>query len=39
MKFYVPSCADLGHYNMKAYLDVMSQEDFEKWMKEKVSEQ
>jgi cytochrome c oxidase subunit 2 len=29
----------LGHYNMKAYLDVMSQEDFEKWMKEKVSEQ
>jgi cytochrome c oxidase subunit II len=29
----------LGHYNMKAYLDVMTQEDFEKWMKEKVSEQ
>src|SRR6202171_5613777 len=29
----------LGHYNMKAYLDVMTQEDFEKWMKEKISEQ
>lgn len=29
----------LGHYNMKAYLDVMSQEDFDKWMREKVSEQ
>lgn len=29
----------LGHYNMKAYLNVMSQEDFEKWMKEKASEQ
>jgi cytochrome c oxidase subunit II len=24
----------LGHYNMKAYLEVMSQEDFDKWMKQ-----
>jgi cytochrome c oxidase subunit II len=23
----------LGHYNMKAYLNVMSQEDFDKWLK------
>jgi cytochrome c oxidase subunit 2 len=23
----------LGHYNMKAYLEVMLQEDFDKWMK------
>lgn len=23
----------LGHYNMKAYLSVMSQDDFDKWMK------
>lgn len=23
----------LGHYNMKSYLNVMSQEDFEKWLK------
>ena len=29
----------LGHYNMKAYLNVMSQDDFEGWMKQKVSEQ
>jgi cytochrome c oxidase subunit 2 len=29
----------LGHYNMKAYLNVMSQEDFDKWMKEKIAEQ
>jgi cytochrome c oxidase subunit II len=29
----------LGHYNMKAYLNVMSQEDFDKWMKQKASEQ
>jgi cytochrome c oxidase subunit II len=28
----------LGHYNMKAYLNVLSQDDFEKWMKQKVSE-
>ena len=26
----------LGHYNMKAYLNVMSQEDFEKWLKSQV---
>ena len=29
----------LGHYNMKAYLNVLSQDDYEKWMKEKISEQ
>ena len=29
----------LGHYNMKAYLSVLSQEDFDKWMKQKASEQ
>jgi cytochrome c oxidase subunit 2 len=29
----------LGHYNMKAYLDVMSQEDFDKWMKEQAANQ
>src|SRR5258705_220950 len=29
----------LGHYNMKAYLNVLSQEDFDKWMKQKISEQ
>jgi cytochrome c oxidase subunit 2 len=29
----------LGHYNMKAYLNVMSQEDFDRWMKQKISEQ
>jgi cytochrome c oxidase subunit 2 len=29
----------LGHYNMKAYLNVLSQEEFDKWMKQKVSEQ
>lgn len=29
----------LGHYNMKAYLSVMSQEDFENWLKQKASEQ
>ncbi|MBZ5528812.1 MAG: cytochrome C oxidase subunit II [Acidobacteriia bacterium] len=29
----------LGHYNMKAYLNVMSQEDFDKWLKQKASEQ
>ncbi len=29
----------LGHYNMKAYLNVMAQDDFEKWMKQKASEQ
>jgi cytochrome c oxidase subunit 2 len=29
----------LGHYNMKAYLNVLSQEDFDNWMKQKASEQ
>jgi len=29
----------LGHYNMKAYLNVMSQEDFDNWLKQKASEQ
>jgi cytochrome c oxidase subunit 2 len=29
----------LGHYNMKAYLEVMSQEDFDKWMKQKAAMQ
>ena len=29
----------LGHYNMKAYLNVMSQQDFGAWMKQKASEQ
>jgi len=29
----------LGHYNMKAYLNVLSQDDFDKWMKEKIAEQ
>jgi len=29
----------LGHYNMKAYLEVMSREDFDKWLKEKAAEQ
>ncbi len=29
----------LGHYNMKAYLQVMSREDFDKWLKEKAAEQ
>jgi cytochrome c oxidase subunit II len=29
----------LGHYNMKAYLNVMSQEDFDSWLKQKASEQ
>ncbi len=27
----------LGHYNMKAYLNVMSQEDFDKWLKQQAS--
>ncbi|HLV86102.1 MAG TPA: hypothetical protein VKV39_03940 [Candidatus Sulfotelmatobacter sp.] len=27
----------LGHYNMKAYLNVMSQEDFDKWLKSQSS--
>src|SRR5438270_5686356 len=29
----------LGHYNMKAYLSVMSQEDFDKWMKQQGANQ
>jgi len=29
----------LGHYNMKAYLNVLSQDDFDKWLKEKAAEQ
>jgi len=29
----------LGHFNMKAYLNVLSQDDFDKWMKQKISEQ
>ncbi len=29
----------LGHYNMKAYLSVLSPEDFDKWLKQKASEQ
>jgi len=28
----------LGHYNMKAYLNVMSQENYEKWLKEQASQ-
>lgn len=28
----------LGHYNMKAYLSVLSQEDFDKWMKDKAAQ-
>jgi cytochrome c oxidase subunit 2 len=28
----------LGHYNMKAYLNVMAEDDFEKWLKQKASE-
>ena len=27
----------LGHYNMKAYLEVMSQEDFENWLKQQAA--
>jgi cytochrome c oxidase subunit 2 len=29
----------LGHYNMKAYLEVMSQEDFDHWLKQKAAQQ
>jgi cytochrome c oxidase subunit 2 len=29
----------LGHYNMKAYLNVLSRDDFNKWLKQKASEQ
>src|SRR6204780_2737797 len=27
----------LGHYNMKAYLEVMSQEDYDKWIKQQAA--
>ena len=27
----------LGHYNMKAYLEVMSQEDFDNWLKQQAA--
>jgi cytochrome c oxidase subunit II len=29
----------LGHYNMKAYLEVLSQEDFDKWLKQQAASQ
>ena len=29
----------LGHYNMKAYLDVMSQNDFDDWLKQQAAMQ
>jgi cytochrome c oxidase subunit II len=29
----------LGHYNMKAYLEVMSQDDFDKWLKQEAAMQ
>jgi cytochrome c oxidase subunit II len=29
----------LGHYNMKAYLEVMSQQDFDEWMKKEAAGQ
>ncbi len=29
----------LGHYNMKAYLEVMSQDDFNSWMKQQMANQ
>ena len=34
---YKLACAELcgaGHYKMKSYMDVLSEEDFEKWLKE-----
>jgi cytochrome c oxidase subunit 2 len=27
----------LGHYNMKTYLEVMSQEDFDSWLKQQAA--
>jgi cytochrome c oxidase subunit 2 len=27
----------LGHYNMKAYLEVMSQEDYDAWLKQEAA--
>jgi len=29
----------LGHYNMKAYLDVLSQDDFNEWLKKQAAQQ
>jgi cytochrome c oxidase subunit 2 len=29
----------LGHYNMKAYLKVMSQSDYDDWLKQQASQQ
>src|SRR3989454_8623120 len=29
----------LGHYNMRAYIEVMSQEQFDQWLKERAAEQ
>lgn len=29
----------LGHYNMKAYLEVMTQDDFDKWLKQQAANQ
>ena len=29
----------LGHYNMKAYLEVMSQQDFDDWLKKEAAMQ
>jgi len=29
----------LGHYNMRAYLEVMSQEQFDQWLRERAAEQ
>jgi cytochrome c oxidase subunit 2 len=29
----------LGHYNMKAYLNVLAQDEFDKWLKDRAAEQ
>jgi cytochrome c oxidase subunit II len=29
----------LGHYNMKAYLEVMTQQDFDNWLKQQAANQ
>jgi len=37
---YEIACAELcglGHYKMKSYMDVMSQEDYENWLKERAA--
>ena len=37
---YEVACAELcglGHYKMKSFMDVVSQEDFDKWLKEKAA--